>query len=48
MLLRCTIPSPLTDGIMNTITSRDMTQCATDCSRYCSDFDWMPVAPACG
>jgi hypothetical protein len=24
---------------MNTITSRDITQCATDCSRYCSDFD---------
>lgn len=48
MLLRCLMPSPLTDGIMKTITSRDMTQCATDCSRYWRDLDWSPVAPGCG
>src|SRR5688572_8861563 len=48
MLLRWMRPSWLTVGTMNTMTSRDITQWATDCSRYCRVFDWMPLASGCG
>ena len=44
---RLIVPSKVAAGgadVISTITSRDITQCATDCSRYCSDFDCKPVA----
>jgi hypothetical protein len=36
-------PSFATVGTMKTSTSRDITQCAMDCSRYCRVFDWIPL-----
>src|SRR5262245_24579531 len=48
MLLRWSSPSLSTVGTMNTSTSRDMAQCATDCSRYCRVLDCRPRASGCG
>src|SRR5919106_3462825 len=48
MLLRWSRPSLSTVGTMNTSTSRDMTQCATDCSRYCRVFEYSPLASGWG
>src|SRR5262245_16385989 len=48
MLLRWSSPSLSTVGTMKTSTSRDITQWATDCSRYCRVFDCRPRASGCG
>src|SRR3990172_5553539 len=45
MLPRRISPPPSIDGIMNTSASAVISQCATDCSRYCSV---LPLKPSAG